>query len=30
VVNKPVLEREKADDKSTEPPEIIEGDENGG
>jgi hypothetical protein len=30
VVNKPVLEREKADDKSTEPPKIIEGDENGG
>jgi predicted nucleic acid-binding Zn-ribbon protein len=29
VVNKPVLEREKADDKSTEPPKIIEGDENG-
>ena len=30
VVNKPVLDREKADDKSTEPPKIIEGDENGG
>jgi hypothetical protein len=29
VVNKPVLDREKADDKSTEPPKIIEGDENG-
>ena len=29
VVNQPVLDRETADDKSTEPPKIIDGDENG-